>query len=58
METLVKVLYVFGLVAYALGCLCWVAISVDALIDMISCKIEEKKRRDADIWEERVMRDV
>lgn len=43
METLAKVLYVIGLVAYALGCLCWVVINVDALIDFISSKIEEKK---------------
>lgn len=58
METLVKVLYVFGLVAYFLGCLCWVVINVDDLINLISCKIEEKKKRDADIWEECVKRDV
>lgn len=58
METLVKVLSVFAIVAYALGCLCWVVINVDNLIDLISCKIEEKKRRDADTWEECVKRDV
>lgn len=58
METLAKVLYVIGLVAYALGCLCWVVINVDALIDFISCEIEEKKKRDADTWEECVKRDV
>lgn len=58
METLAKVLYVIGLVAYALGCLCWVVINVDRLIDLISSKIEEKKRCDADTWEECVKRDV
>lgn len=58
METLAKVLCALCLVAYALGCLCWVVISGDHLIDFISSKIEEKKRRDADTWEECVKRDV